>query len=232
MANDSDLAQRHALPLPVNHPLFGHESLIDQLRECGALFHHRGWAVGTSGNFSAVLSNDPVRFIVTASGIDKSRMTRDDFVLIGADGKPVAVSQPRSSAETLLHSVLAELPTTGCVLHTHSTWSTLLSDYYFERHGIEIRGYEMLKGLEGITTHEHRHWIPIFENTQNIAELSRLVKQRLHDPTNPLTHGFLIRRHGLYAWGSDVFAARRHIEIFEFLFECLGRKLSLPSNDA
>ena len=86
----------------------------------------------------------------------------------------------------------------------------------------------MLKGLEGIKTHERRQWVPIFENTQDIPSLAKDVKLKLADTKNPLSHGFLIRRHGLYTWGKDVFAARRHIEIFEFLFEVVARKMMLP----
>ena len=92
---------------------------------------------------------------------------------------------------------------------------------------IEFAGYEMLKGLEGIKTHETSHWIPIFENTQDIPALASKVQHCLTDIDQPLTHGFLIRKHGLYAWGRDTFAARRHIEIYEFLFECLARKIRL-----
>ncbi len=57
--------------------------------------------------------------------------------------------------------------------------------------------------------------------------LARRVRQRLEDPADPLRHGFLIRRHGLYTWGRDVHEARRHVEIYEFLFEVLGRRLSV-----
>jgi len=71
----------------------------------------------------------------------------------------------------------------------------------------------MLKGLEGIPSHEAKHWIPIFENTQDIPKLAAEVRERLDDPTKPMSHGFLIRKHGLYTWGKDVFAARRHIEV-------------------
>ncbi|MEL7265147.1 MAG: class II aldolase/adducin family protein, partial [Planctomycetota bacterium] len=39
-----------------------------------------------------------------------------------------------------------------------------------------------------------------------------------------LQYGFLIRGHGLYTWGRDLFAARRHVEIFEFLFDCVCRE--------
>lgn len=215
-------------PLPSQHPLAGHDDLIDQLRECGELFHARGWSVGTSSNYSIVLGNDPVELIVTASGKDKGRLLREDFVHVGPDGLPIEKDQPKSSAETMLHVVLAEQPEVGCILHTHSVWGTLLSDYFFEDGGIEFTGFEMLKGLEGIKTHETSHWIPIFENTQDIPSLAKKVKACLGDMDQPLTHGFLIRNHGLYTWGRNAFAARRHVEIYEFLFECTARKMSLP----
>ncbi len=213
--------------LPPDHPLASHESLIDQLRECGQFFHQRGWSVGTSSNYSVVLGTAPVELIVTASGKDKGRLQRDDFVHVGADGKPIETDQPKSSAETMLHVVLAEQEGIGCILHTHSVWGTLLSDHFFADAGFEISGFEMLKGLQGITSHEESHWLPIFENTQDIPTLAEEVKSRLIDPMEPMTHGFLIRKHGLYTWGEDVFSARRHIEIYEFLFECIARQQKL-----
>ena len=216
--------------LPVDHPLAGHVELIDQLRDCGQLFHSRGWSVGTSSNYSIVLANDPVELIVTASGKDKGRLERCDFVHVGADGQPLESDQPKSSAETMLHVVLAEQPGIGCILHTHSVWGTLLSDHFFEDGGIEIAGYEMLKGLEGIKTHDTTHWLPIFENTQDIPVLAEQVRACLTDMDQPLTHGFLIRKHGLYAWGRDGFTARRHVEIYEFLLECIARKMTLNAS--
>ena len=122
--------------------------------------------------------------------------------------------------------MLAELPGTGAVLHTHSVWGTLLSDRYGEA-GFIIEGFEMLKGLEGITTHETRKEVEVFANDQDIARLSGRVRPRLADPVRPLTHGFLIERHGMYTWGKDLAAARRHVEIYEFLFEVLARKLQM-----
>ena len=226
--NESLLDSTGEPPLPLGHPLAGLEQHVDSLRECGRLFHSRGWSVGTSSNYSIVLSNDPVELIVTASGMDKGRLARNDFVRIGPDGNPLLENQPRSSAETMLHVILADIPGTGCILHTHSVWATLLSDYFYGDRGFEIQGYEMLKGLEGVRTHQHRQWVPVFDNTQDIPKLAAQVREALADETNPLQHGFLIRNHGLYTWGHDVFSARRHVEIFEFLFECVARKMSLP----
>ena len=213
---------------PTGHRLAGFEDQIDQLRECGQLFHSRGWSVGTSSNYSAVIPGSPHELIVTASGKDKGRLAREDFVRLGADGQPTVDGQPASSAETMLHVVLAADPVAaGSILHTHSVWGTLLSDRFYEQRGFEIEGYEMLKGLEGIKTHQTSHWIPIFDNTQDIPALAAEVKTMLQSEPEKISHGFLIRKHGLYTWGKDVFAARRHIEVYEFLFECEARKLGL-----
>jgi len=190
------------------------------------MFFQRGWSVGTSSNYSIVLQREPLELLVTASGKDKGRLAPGDFVRVGGDGRPTLAGQPKSSAETMLHVVLAQLPQVGAVLHTHSVWATELSDLFF-RHGcVPIEGYEMLKGLAGVATHEHCFELQIFENTQDIPTLAEQIQQRLHG-ADPLRHGFLIRRHGLYTWGADVAEARRHIEIIEFLLECVARRLQL-----
>jgi methylthioribulose-1-phosphate dehydratase len=88
--------------------------------------------------------------------------------------------------------------------------------------GFFIEGYEMLKGLAGVTTHDHREWVPILENTQDMAALASETRHMLEHNTN--LHGFLVRRHGLYTWGIDLPEATRHVEIFEFLLESVGRR--------
>lgn len=127
----------------------------------------------------------------------------------------------------MLHVVALQQPGLNAVLHTHSVWSTILSDKYASQGYLELSGYEMLKGLEGIKTHETTLKFKIFENTQDIAKLAVEVKRLLSDPVQPLQYGFLLRKHGLYTWGKDLFAARRHVEILEFLFEVHGRTLSM-----
>lgn len=221
----TELRQQH--PAHLAPALTGLVEPIDALREVGRMFYDRGWSVGTSSNYSVVLGRDPLELLVTASGKDKGRLTRGDFVRIGPTGKPLVEGQPKSSAETLLHVVAASQPEVGAVLHTHSIWSTLLSDLFFPQGGLEISGYEMLKGLEGVATHEHTSWVEIFDNTQDIPALAEQVRERINDPADPLQHGYLIRKHGLYTWGRDLDEARRHVEIFEFLFECVARRLIL-----
>ena len=212
---------------------------IDSLRAIGREFHGRGWSLGTSSNYSVVVSREPLELLVTVSGKDKSALGRDDFVRVDAEGRVADGSDRRSSAETLLHCTIAELiPSVGAVLHTHSPWGTILSGADLPAGAasgsLRIAGYEMLKGLDGITTHDAEEEVPIFANTQDMRELSTRIRGNWAGldftmPGRPPLHGFLIARHGLYTWGRDLAEARRHIEIFEFLFECVARARSLAA---
>src|SRR5438445_279918 len=127
------------------------------LVEIGKGFHARGWVLGTSGNFSAVISHEPLRLAITSTGLDKGCLTPAQFLemdeaanVIRGDGRP--------SAEALLHLAIACGVDTGAILHTHSVWSTVLSGSHASQGGIALEGYEMLKGLEGVRTPKHIAW--------------------------------------------------------------------------
>ena len=195
-----------------------------QLAEIGRDCYARGWALGTSGNFSAVVNRDPLRLAITTSGVDKGTLSAGEIVEIDEHGQVVAGSG-RPSAEASLHLAIARARGAGAVLHTHSIWSTILSDAATED-GLAIEGYEMLKGLDGVGTHEHREWLPILDNTQDWAAAVPQVEEMLAE--QPAAHGFLIRRHGLYTWGRDLAGAKRQVEALEFLFEVIGRKRGIP----
>jgi methylthioribulose-1-phosphate dehydratase len=194
----------------------------ERLAELGREFHKRGWVLGTSGNFSAVVARDPLRLAITASSLDKGRLQPENILEIDGAGQVVGKTAGKPSAETLLHIAIVNSRQAGAVLHTHSVWSTILSDYHIGRGGFFIEGYEMLKGLEGVQTHEHREWIPILENSQDMQSLAAETRRTLEE--NPSVHGFLIRRHGMYTWGKDLTEAARHVEILEFLLESVGRR--------
>jgi methylthioribulose-1-phosphate dehydratase len=192
----------------------------EELVEIGRAFHTRGWVLGTSGNFSAVVSRVPLRIAITSSSVDKGDLRAAHILQIDGEAN-VLDGSGRPSAETLLHLAVVRLRQAGAVLHTHSVWSNILSDAYATESGLSIEGYEMLKGLEGVSTHEHREWLPIIENSQDMTALAKSVVEALSQ--NPGAHGFLLRRHGLYTWGKNVAEAKRHVEILEFLLEVRGR---------
>ena len=190
-----------------------------RLAELGRDLHARGWVLGTSGNFSAVLGRAPLRLAITPRGADKGRL--DPAQILEVDGHGAAMGPGRPSDETRLHIAVVSARGAGAVLHTHSVWATLLSDRHAAAGGLEIAGYEMLKGLSGVTTHEHREWVPILENAQDWEAKAPGVEDMLR--ARPDVHAFLIRGHGLYTWGRDLAEARRHLEVLEFLLEVAGR---------
>jgi len=208
--------------MPDQHSaLSEHADAIFGLIETGRDFHSRGWSLGTSSNYSVVVGHDPLALVLTGSGFDKGRLQPELFVLVGPDGQPLHPSFPKPSAETMLHIVLARAAGAGAILHTHSVHGTVLSEHFLDQGSLLIAGYEMLKGLSGINTHETSIRLPIFANTQNIPALAALVEARLGTHEGAMPPGFLIAGHGLYAWGDTLAAARRHIEVFEFLFEVI-----------
>jgi methylthioribulose-1-phosphate dehydratase len=178
--------------------------------------------LGTSGNLSAVVSRDPLRLAITRSGVDKGTLAPDQILEVDAAGERVR-GEGKPSDETALHFEIVRKRGAGSVLHTHSVWSTILSDTHASDGGFALEGYEMLKGLAGVRTHEHREWLPVLPNTQDYVTLVRDLGESLD--RYPESHGLLLAGHGLYTWGKDATEARRHVEILEFLFEIRGRLL-------
>ncbi len=201
--------------------LFARQSLSRVVRELGA----QGWCQGTGGNFSVTLSHEPLRLLLTRSGADKRHLTPDDLMVVGPGGKAVEGETRKPSAEAELHSRIVALTGAGSVLHVHSVPNTLLGEHFAGRGGFTLRGYEMLKGLEGITTHEAEVFVPILRNRQDMAPLSEEIGTILAE--RPGLHGFLLAGHGLYTWGESLSQAHRHVEIFEFLFDCAARRTQL-----
>jgi methylthioribulose-1-phosphate dehydratase len=188
--------------------------------------HRRGWAPGTGGNFSLVLDRAPLRLLITPSGVDKGRVSEAELLEVGTHGEPLR-GTAKPSAETLLHLAVVEMMGAQVVLHTHSIWNTLASlqpstGSVGGAGQFHIAGFEMLKGLRGVTTHEHVEQIPILANSQDMPKLRGELEQTLR--ANPQAHAVLVAGHGMYTWGADLAEAQRHLEVLEFLFEVVLRR--------
>jgi len=184
-----------------------------QLIDVGAAFHARGWVPATSGNFSSRLADG--RFAITASGLHKGRLLDADIMTLDASG--AALDGRRPSAETPLHLQLYRLfPNAGAVLHTHSPGGVALSRAFPNLGAWTIQGHELLKALPGQTTHETSISLPIVANNQDMPALAAAIEPYL--TRQPAPPAYLIRGHGLYAWGRDVAEAERVVEALEWLF--------------
>ncbi len=191
-----------------------------------ASFYLRGWCLGTAGNYSLCLGRGPLRLLITPSGADKGAL-RPEMLLTVDEAGNVLAGEGQPSAETLLHTTIAARLGAGAILHTHSVAGTLLSEHHLERGSVRIAGYEMLKGLPGVSTHETAVEVPVLANAQDMvplaAELASLIECTPAQQRSTLP-GFLLAGHGLYTWGATLADARRQVECLEFLFECVARR--------
>ena len=187
--------------------------LADALIYAGKVIDANGWCPATSGNFSARLASGNIA--ITVSGKHKGHLHHNDIMLIDKNGNSLDGKKP--SAETMLHVQLyARFADVNAVLHPHSLNSTLISMQRKKK--VVLKNYELLKAFSGISTHETRITIPIFENNQNIPELAAQVEEYMNQ--NEEIYAYLIAGHGLYTWGSDVCETLRYLEALDFLFAC------------
>lgn len=196
--------------------------LVQDLLESIRFFNQKGWSPATSTNYS-VRSKNANEYIISRSGVDKSKFGVDDLILINPKGEVLPpFNRPgiKSSAETEIHTYLYNrYPQVNCVLHTHSVLGTVLSYKFAKEKQLLFEGFEIQKGLEGNQTHELMSVLPIVPNSQVMRDIIQGMEQHFTD--QPSIHGFLIAGHGLYTWGKDIATAKRHIETYEFLFECI-----------
>ncbi len=190
------------------------------LIETGRRFADRGWMLGTSGSLSVRLGDDPLRVLITVSGVDKGDLAPDHFLEVTdftGIADPKASSEAyfeggrRPSGETLVHeAIYRAIPDAGACYHIHSVAGTVVS----LDGPTTFSDLEMLKGI-GRWEPGARVTVPVVPNHADIPTLARAVA----DAANPDVPGVLVAGHGIYAWGPDAERCRRHVEILEFLFQ-------------
>jgi methylthioribulose-1-phosphate dehydratase len=173
----------------------------------------RDWFPGTSGNLSIKVGDDPLTFLVTASGVDKRKRTPHDFVWVDADGRPLEPDAPKPSAETCLHREIYRLTDAGCVLHVHTVDNNVVSELHAQEGEVRFRRLELIKAF-GIWEENGEITVPIVENHADLERLARAVAEAVR----PDTRAVLIRNHGVTVWGRTGQEAKKHLEALEFLF--------------
>lgn len=214
-------------PAPMARPF---TAAAEEIVGVGRRLASRNLVPGAGGNCSMRL--DDGRVAITISGRFKGRLTVEDVTRVDLDGNAGDGVTP--SAETLLHcSLYATKPETQVVLHVHSFSATVLSRHFPDLKEIILTGYEMQKAMPDVTTHESVVPIPIVDNSQDMVALRKIVEARLAE--RPEAPAYIVRGHGLYAWGRDLDEAERVVEALELLLACeleavrLTGKLTTPT---
>ena len=193
------------------------EKLAQLVRRLNTLGHNPA----TSGNYSYRLITYPEFAFVSESGIDKEYFQNKNFLPIKiATGEIYPLPEftnRKPSDECEIHLAIYQATKAGCILHSHKIEALLFANLFFNDSAI-ISGLELLKGLSGITTHEISVEVPLFPNSQNINTLAKDIISRF-STSKTTAYSLILRGHGFYVWGADVQSAKRHLEVFEYIFD-------------
>lgn len=174
----------------------------------------RDWFMGTSGNLAIKVNNDPIEFLVTASGKDKNQRSKDDFLLVDIHGKPIEETELKPSAETALHCAIYSNTSAGCSLHVHTVANNVISELYGDAGKIDFQGQELIKAFD-MWEEDAVLSIPIIKNHAHIPRLAEEFQTHVSGDKGAI----LIRNHGITVWGKDGFEAKKLLEACEFLFQ-------------
>jgi methylthioribulose-1-phosphate dehydratase len=186
----------------------------DELADIKAELAERDWFMGTSGNLSIKVSNDPIEFLVTASGKDKRKRTTEDFLLVDSEGEKIEETYLKPSAETLLHKEIYQKTNAGCSLHVHTVANNVISELYYPESEVVFKGQELIKAFD-LWEEDAVLSIPIIPNHADIPALAREFSRHIEADKGAV----LIHNHGITAWGGNGFEAKKILEACEFMFQ-------------
>ena len=190
-------------------------TIADLLR----LFYQKGWVAGTGGGICCRVGKE--RILMAPTGVHKERVVPEDLFLVDLSGRTLRAPRNRLLRLTEcsgIFSLLINRRGAGSVLHSHALSAVLAADLAEGRERVVFQDLEMLKGIKGVTNID-RHSVPVIRNTQREPELSAEMEKVLDDPQFDRSFCILVRDHGAYIWGEDLWEAKRHGEVYHFLFE-------------
>lgn len=199
----------------------------DELADIKRELADRDWFMGTSGNLAIRVSSSPATFLVTASGKDKRKHTKEDFLLVNAHGEAMEDTQSRPSAETLLHSHVFTRSSAGCSLHVHTVANNVISELYGDEGVVTFRNQELIKAWDKWGEHDSLS-IPIIHNHAHIPTLADAFQPFIKEDKGAV----LIRNHGITVWGRNGFEAKKLLESCEFIFQYQLTLLSLSTKES
>jgi methylthioribulose-1-phosphate dehydratase len=166
------------------------------------------------------------RLLVAPTGVHKERVSPADlFVVDPRSGdvlQPAADRSLRPSECTTIFCAIVGKRGAGSVVHSHALSAVLAGDLAKDD-AFSIRDLEMLKGLPDVSNRDE-HLVPVIDNTEREHELTGAVGAALDDPRFAKAHAILVRDHGAYIWGDDVWDAKKHTEVYHFLFEATNAR--------
>jgi methylthioribulose-1-phosphate dehydratase len=192
------------------------ELLCSLLRD----WHGRAWVSGTGGGICGPTEDG--NLFLAPTGVHKELVHPPDFFVVSpADGSVLREPETpglRPSECNSIFCLIARERGARSVAHSHALAAVLAGDLAREADHVTISRLEMLKGVRGLSNRDV-HRVPVIDNTAREPELVAGLAAILADERFADSFAVIVRDHGAYIWGEDVWEAKRHVEVYHFLFE-------------
>lgn len=189
------------------------------LSEFLRLFYAKDWVSGTGGGICATVPGGAV--LLAPSGVHKERVRPTDFFTVRVEDGAILHAPDRaelkpSECGPIFRAAIVRREA-GAVMHSHSLSSVLAGD--LAQDGVlTLGGFEMLKGIRGLSNRD-THLVPVIQNTIRESDLVEQTEAVLSDPRFAGSYCILVRDHGAYIWGADLWETKRHAEVYHWLFQ-------------
>lgn len=220
-----------------NHPA----ALICELCR---LFYNNGWVTGTGGGISIrdVHGPNPDIVYIAPSGIQKERLHPREMFVAELPGTIVHAPTEVQSADlaaSFRYKPLACTPlflscynmrNAGACIHTHSQNAVMATLIWEDKVELRMSHIEQIKALphlvadaagnvtkDGSMQYYDTMVLPIIENTPHEEDLTDDLQAAIRK--YPGATAVLVRRHGIYVWGEDVWKAKVYNEAIDYLLE-------------
>ncbi|KAF8073963.1 Methylthioribulose-1-phosphate dehydratase [Lyophyllum atratum] len=198
-------------------------------------FYNLGWVTGTGGG---ICIRDGDKVYIAPSGVQKERIEPSHIFVLPfpqPEASPytnrVFLRRPalnlKESACTPLFWNSFDLRDAGSCIHTHSQHAVMATLLWTGP--VFTISHQMIKGVRIGGTGRTLSYLdtlelPIIENTPNEEDLKDSMAEAMIKYPNAA--GVLVRRHGVYVWGTDWEKAKTQTECLDYLFE-IGVKMKL-----
>ena len=217
------------------------------------LFYDNNWVTGTGGGISIrdIKGADPNVVYIAPSGIQKERLKPwEMFTVVLPDSKLISTPNDnpieatkgyryKPSACTPLFLSCYNMRNAGACIHTHSQNAVIATLMCGDKLEFKISHIEQIKALPSLAVNESTGKIekignlqyhdtlvlPIIENTPHEEDLTDDLQEAIKK--YPGATAVLVRRHGIYVWGEDVWKAKVYNEAIDYLLELAIKMIQL-----
>lgn len=209
------------------------------------LFYDKDWVTGTGGGISIrdTKGKNPNLVYIAPSGIQKERLQPWEMFVVELPGEKVLRTPNSAPAEltksykykpsacTPLFLSCYNMRDAGACIHTHSQNAVMATLLWEDKVEVRINHIEQIKALPKLEYNESTGKVekvgsmqnydtlvlPIIENTPHEEDLTETLEEAIRK--YPGTTAILVRRHGIYVWGEDVWKAKVYNEALDYLLE-------------